>query len=555
MSIQVKPLLGRISGNFLNQYLEACGVTDVDKFLFPDSSCYDDPFAYPNMARGIERLNRAVSEGKRVGILCDCDVDGNLSATIIYKFLAQILGHTNLRVYFHVLKAHGLRKNEDEDLVPQIIEDGINLMIVPDAGSGDVQESAVLLDHNIDMIVLDHHLSNAKGHKGIVINNHLGPGLNTALSGTGVTDKFVRAYCSKYGVAYPHYEDLVASSLISDSCDLRTLENRAYLNDGFKLIENGTGNATLYAMAQTFNRRGNTPEGFSWGLIPPINALCRNDDVEMKREFFLALVGELPEEQGIKLARSAHKIQQSTVAEIVNEVSATVDDSHKVVVGFTEPVHKGYIGLAANKFCGSTYKPTLLLRENNPTTWSGSIRSPFPVATLINESKLAKCEGHEEACGIVVKKSQLKRLIKWFDELDIEQSPPVPVTAIIKPKDVTLGLCEACENNKQLWGASQSNGITIPTFYVEADINSDDITILGKNNNIFKFEVDGLTFIKFFCQKKEIEDLSSWCSRIRVSMIVTLETNTWDGKTTPQANISEYQIEPVISSNNWEDFF
>lgn len=71
MSIQVKPLLGKISGNFLDQYLKACGVTDVDKFLFPDSSCYDDPFAYPNMTKGIERLNRAVSEGEKVGILVD----------------------------------------------------------------------------------------------------------------------------------------------------------------------------------------------------------------------------------------------------------------------------------------------------------------------------------------------------------------------------------------------------------------------------------------------------------------------------------------------------
>ena len=552
--MKVKPLLESINpSTFLQDYLQACGVKDSDQYLNAGIEDMDSPWEYPNMQEGVERLKKAIDGGEKIGILVDADCDGNLSAALIVKFLLRFTN--NLVYFFHVGKGHGLVQNKEEDIPQQVLDSGVSLLIAPDSSTNDKAQCQWLKSNGIDCLVLDHHEVATPNPYAIIINHHLGEGLNTALSGTGVTDKFVRAYCSKYGAAYPHYEDLVASSLISDSCDLRTLENRAYLNDGLKLIENGTGNATLYAMAQTFNRRGNTPEGFSWGLIPPINALCRNDDVEMKREFFLALVGELPEEQGIKLARSAHKIQQSTVAEIVNEVSATVDDSHKVVVGFTEPVHKGYIGLAANKFCGSTYKPTLLLRENNPTTWSGSIRSPFPVATLINESKLAKCEGHEEACGIVVKKSQLKRLIKWFDELDIEQSPPVPVTAVIKPKEVTLGLCEVCENNKQLWGASQSNGITIPTFYVEVDINSDDIVILGKNNNIFKFEVDGLTFIKFFCQKKEIEDLSSWCGRIRVSMIVTLETNTWDGKTTPQANISEYQIEPVISSNNWEDFF
>ena len=72
MSIQVKPLLDRVSANtFVDKYLQARGVENVDEYLFPTSSCYDSPFAYPNMMRAVECLKNAVDRGTKVGVLVD----------------------------------------------------------------------------------------------------------------------------------------------------------------------------------------------------------------------------------------------------------------------------------------------------------------------------------------------------------------------------------------------------------------------------------------------------------------------------------------------------
>ena len=87
-------------------------------------------------------------------------------------------------------------------------------------------------------------------------------------------------------------------------------------------------------------------------------------------------------------------------------------------------------------------KPTIILRELNEETWSGSVRSPVPLLEQINESGLAKCQGHGEAFGIVIEKIKIEGLIKWFDEQNLEIKPLIPVTAIINPKQATVGLAK-----------------------------------------------------------------------------------------------------------------
>lgn len=84
-----------------------------------------------------------------------CDCDGYLSSTIIYTFLKN--NYEIPILFFHNAKQHGLRKNEDEDVVQQIIDSKINLLIIPDAGTNDFQEQKELNLNGITIIVLDHH--------------------------------------------------------------------------------------------------------------------------------------------------------------------------------------------------------------------------------------------------------------------------------------------------------------------------------------------------------------------------------------------------------------
>ena len=548
--MKVKPLLKSIDpSNFLSQYLQALGIQDVDKYLNAGLDVMDSPLDYPNMKEGVERLRKAIDNGEKIGVLIDPDVDGQLSAALIVKFLLRFTN--NLAYFFHVGKGHGLVQNKEEDIPQQVLDSGVSLLIAPDSSTNDAPQCQWLKSNGVDVIICDHHEVTTQNPYAIIINHHLGEGLNTALSGTGVTHKFAISCAESCGIDISDlYYDLVATSIISDVCDLTTLENRAYVKYGFEHITD----PMLELMFAKFNRKGNNPIGVSWGTAPPINSLCRGDDQQAKIDFFMALVGKGDMDNGVSVARKAHNEQSKIVKTIYEEIEPDLDRRHKVMIGYTTEEYKGYTGLIANKITGNFGKPALVLRELNSTTWSGSLRSPVDIADKINESKLAKCQGHLSAAGIFLKKSNLNRLIKWFDTLPLDTNPERQVTAILKPNQIALPLCHACSDDMVLWGASDGNKIVQPKFYLEFETSPSNVQVFVKKTTTVKITKDGVSFLKFQCDDKTAQLLQR--ERCKVAMIVTLGVNEWNGVESPQAIIDTWEIEKIEEDGfNFDDLF
>lgn len=551
--MKVKPLLESVnSSTFLQDYLQALGIQDVNKYLNADLSVCDSPWDYPNMKEAVERLKKAIDGGEKIGILTDCDGDGQLSAALITKFLLRFTN--NLTYFFHVGKGHGLVQNKEEDIPQQVLDSGVSLLIAPDSSTNDAPQCQWLKSNGVDVIICDHHEVTTPNPYAIIINHHLGEGLNTALSGTGVTHKFVQACEESWSIDLGNlYYDLVATSIISDICDLTTLENRAYVKYGFEHVTD----PMLELMFTKFNRKGNNPIGVAWGTAPPINSLCRGDNQQAKVNFFMALIGKGDMNEGVSIAKKAHDQQSKIVKAIYQEIEPDLDQSHKVVIGYTTEEYKGYTGLIANKITGNFSKPSLVLRELNSTTWSGSLRSPVDIADKINESKLAKCQGHLSAAGIFLKKSNLDRLIKWFDALPLDINPERQVTAILKPSQITLSLCHACSDDMVLWGSSDGNKIVQPKFYLEFETSPSEVQVFVKKTTTVKITKDDVSFLKFQCDDKTAQLLQK--ERCKVAMIVTLGVNVWNGVESPQATVEDWEISKVennsVSEEDWMDLF
>lgn len=548
--MKVKPLLQSIDpSNFLSQYLQALGIQDVDKYLNAGLDVMDNPWDYPNMKEGIERLKKAIDENESIGMLVDCDVDGNLSAALIAKFLLRFTN--NLAYFFHIGKGHGLVQNKEEDIPQQVLDSGVSLLIAPDSSTNDKAQCQWLKSNGVDVLILDHHEITTPNPYAIIINHHLGEGLNTALSGTGVTHKLIISCAESWNIDLGDlYYDLVATSIISDICDLTTLENRAYVKYGFEHITD----PMLELMFTKFNRKGNNPIGVSWGTAPPINSLCRGNDQQAKMDFFMALIGKGDMNEGVAVARKAHNEQSKIVKTIYEEIEPDLDQSHKVVIGYTTEEYKGYTGLIANKITGNFGKPSLVLRELNTTTWSGSLRSPVDIADKINESKLAKCQGHLSAAGCVVKKSNLNRLIKWFDALPLDADPERQVAAILKPSQITSSLCHTCSDDMVLWGSSDGNKIVQPKFYLEFETSPSDVQVFVKKTTTVKITKDDVSFLKFQCDDETAQLLQR--ERCKVSMIVTLGVNEWNGVESPQGTVDSWEVEKVDEDDDdWRDWF
>ena len=554
MGLKIKPLLNKVSKNkFIQEYLKALGVEDINLYLNPDSSCLDDAKSYPNMEKAANLLFKATTDKYKIGLLVDVDCDGMCSATIIRTFLNTYYDIDPV-IYIRQGKAHGLRASASEDIVEQIKADGIQLMIIPDAGTNDAPECHDLKAHGCNTLILDHHKVEVDNPDAVIVNHHLGNGLNTALSGTGVTAKFIQYYCEYYHVDAPYMDDLVAMSIFSDSCSLIPLENRCYADVGMHRVENDM----IKAMLPLANRYGVNPTGYSWAMIPLINAICRQEKIDDKRKLFDAMSGHGDIDEAIKMCKSAHRLQADEVKQIMEEVEPTLDLNHKVVVGYAKPQDANLIGLVANKFMSKYHKPIILLRPMNTTTWSGSFRSPVPLNEIINNSGYGRALGHDFAAGVYVKKADLPKLINYLDTIDFPDEPEINVTACLNASDVNVKMCQMCEDNKELYGT----GVPEPTFFFQGIIYPENVQMFKKRTTTIKVTLDGMDFLMFMANQDQIDDFTFSGPKL-VNIVATLSTNTWNNVTTKQGKIKNYSLDKVkeldnvadAMNENWEDDF
>ena len=550
MGLKIKPLLNKVSKNkFIQEYLKALGVEDINLYFNPDSSCLDDAKSYPNIEKAANLLFKATTDKYKIGLLVDVDCDGMCSATIIRTFLNTYYDIDPI-IYIRQGKAHGLRASASEDIVEQIKADGIQLMIIPDAGTNDAPECHDLKAHGCNTLILDHHKVEVDNPDAIIVNHHLGNGLNVALSGTGVTAKFIQYYCEYYHVEAPYMDDLVAMSIFSDSCSLIPLENRCYADMGIHRVENDM----IKAMLPLANRYGVNPTGYSWAMIPLINAICRQEKIDNKRKLFDAMSGHGDIDEAIKMCKSAHRLQADEVKQIMEEIEPTLDLSHKVAVGYAKPQDANLIGLVANKFMSKYHKPIILLRPMNTTTWSGSFRSPVPLNEIINNSGYGKALGHDFAGGVYVKKADLPKLIDYLDTIDFPDEPEINVTACLNASDVNVKMCQMCEDNKELYGT----GVPEPTFFFQGVIYPENVQMFKKRTTTIKVTLDGMDFLMFMANQDQIDDFTFSGPKM-VDIVATLSTNTWNNVTTKQGKIKNYSVDEIKEvdgmNENWEDDF
>ncbi len=536
--IKIHSLLDSLNeATFLREYLAACGISDVDAYLNPDSIEYQSPDMYKNMDVAVDMFKYA-NNNIQIGIVADSDGDGNLSAAIAY-LLCKEFGKKEPVVLFHSGKQHGI-----QDLMQDIIDAHIDFLILPDSSSNENDACLELEHHKCTCLVLDHHIIEKENKHAVVVNPYRAdnaPNINTDISGTGVVEKFACALGSTQS-----FKDLVAISLISDICSLRSPENRKYVYDG---LTNPTNPFIKYCLEHCCNR-GVNPEGVAFGIAPLANALARSDDQSTKRLFFDALIGKIEPEAAVKAMKAVKSKQDYQVKKVVDKLSDGLDTSHKVIIGFGEPENKSYLGLVANKFCGKYNKPTFLLRELNGTTWSGSMRSPIDLLEIINESGLAKCQGHSSASGIVLPKANLKRFARFLDGLDLDVEPDIEVAAQIEPNNITRNLANMCVENNILWGKD----VNKPLFH--CILTTPQINVYRNRSTTVKLVQDGIEFIKFFVNNEEASQFESAQGK-SIEVVVSLGLNEYNEQIKPQAVIERYEIidKPKEDEYDWSEYF
>lgn len=296
-------------------------------------------------------------------------------------------------------------------------------------------------------------------------------------------------------------------------------------------------NVFLQAMIKKWGRdNGLTPHSISFYVAPKINSVYRLNDAALKEQMFYAFADEADIDDTIKLLGRCHRQQSDTARQLYQDIQANLRCYRNFVIGVIPAEYKAYTGLVASKLADRHNKPAIVLREVDPTLWSGSFRSPVPLLSIINTSGIAQAQGHESSAGIVVKKADLDRFCKWLDEQQIDTTGDIDVAACLDVADITLELCEQIEQYGHLWGKN----LDCPRFFTELTIPPNTTVICGKAGNTFRYP----PFIKFGCTDEEIATFGTNTPK-NVQVIYELSVNEYGGQRYPQAKIVDWEIEDI----------
>jgi single-stranded-DNA-specific exonuclease len=131
------------------------GLTDPDelRYFFEDDIRFlHNPFLLDEMGDAVERILSAVSEGERVHVFGDRDVDG-VTSTVL---MTDTLRNLGLEVSWAVPMgdaSYGLTR----DVVDECVAANVTLLVAVDCGTTNTDEIQYAADNGIDTIVVDHH--------------------------------------------------------------------------------------------------------------------------------------------------------------------------------------------------------------------------------------------------------------------------------------------------------------------------------------------------------------------------------------------------------------
>lgn len=517
----------------LVRYLNSLGVMNIDSFLYkPSPVDYETPWNLDNIEALVDKLHTHFTQGDEFFLQVDSDTDGYTSASAFYNYFTTVFPNANIKWRVHKGKEHGVILGT----VPKTAK----VIIIPDAGSNQVEEIAQLTAEGRTVLIMDHHIVNHPSDytNCVIVNNQLGGYHNHSLSGAGVVYKVLQAYDEKYnGRAglYKDFEDLAALGIVADAMDVRNIDNNAIIYSGLNNINNQMFRALLEEQKFSIkNPLKPTKLDIMFYIAPLINATIRSGTDEEKFELFRGFITKDSDEiikteyRGKEryetlyqfLARSAVNLRSrqnnqkaKSIATIVQQIEDSNLNKHRALVIKTgaEDVPQNITGLVAMELAAMYRKPVLVLRpvvEGDSVYYRGSGRSN-PVEGFDSFMDVLKAtgvmeyvEGHDNAFGASINEELIPTLVEQLDyklaHIDFENT-----------------LTVNCEMDDTNWNSTVikefaeavpvfGQGIPQPNFHFDFQLKSSEFRIQGSRGDILKFQYKGVVFIIFFA-KEQVE--------------------------------------------------
>lgn len=540
--------------------LENRGIVDIQSYLHINEKVVIHWSKLKNIEKAINCFLKHVKNNSKIFIQVDGDADGYTSAALLISYLKKVFPNIQIIWRLHDGKEHGIFI----DTIP----DDVQLVIIPDAGSNQIDEHRQLIEKGIDTIVLDHHECNKESEYAIVVNSQLSPEYeNKQLSGVGIVYKFCKGLDEILNINLADdFLDLVAIGNIADTQDMRSLETRYYVNKGLNNINNKLLKALFEK--QSYSTKGVVNiNNVEYYIAPLINACIRVGTMEEKSQMMRSLL-ETDEKIYYKRKNIYEPIEVNTARMLVNikqrqnrmrdKGVVLIKDKIKeknllqnklLIVDVTDILDKNLIGLVANGLKDEYKRGTILVRYNKEkNTMTGSLRgydkgSIKDLKTFLQSlNKFDLIEGHPNAAGLEISPEKLVEANEMINEIlknELINTTIHEVDFIIPSNQLKKQFITEINKYKYLWG----HNVEEPLIAIkDIEINSNEIYLNGKNKNTIKFIHKDIEFIKFRSNEDEWSSIINKGERLVLDIVGKCATNEYGGKKTLQIIIEDLAV-------------
>ena len=551
------------------------GITNFEEaknFFRPSLSQLHDPFLMKDMDKAVDRLQKAMSDGEKILIYGDYDVDGTTAVALIYTYLKNFVNKKKIEFYIpdRYEEGYGISYKG----IDYAADNGFGLVIVLDCGIKAVEKIEYANQRGVDFIICDHHRPDEIIPNAVAVLDSKRPDCEypyKELSGCGVGFKLITALSTRLGRPIEEvYEllDYVAVSIAADIVPI-TGENRVLAYFGLKQLNKNPRPGIEAVLRQAnIGRRKEAPttekeeenaleremtiSDLVFLIGPRINAAGRLEKASDSVRLLLATKYDHAE----KLASSINDLNSKRREfdnAITEEALQMIDADEKLrnaksTVIFNENWHKGVIGIVASRLTDSYYRPTIVLtRSGNLITGSARSIKNFDIYDAIDDCSdlLEHFGGHKYAAGLSLKPENLEEFASRFEKYvseHLEEDDLTPELNVDIEMDFTNITPKFVRILKQFapFGPGNLSPVFLTRNVVDAGFSRAvgnrkhlKLSVMQQGNTDFVFS--GIAFQKGDLYER-IHDKEPF------TMCYYIEENFWQGKTTLQLNVKDIKF-------------
>lgn len=499
-----------------------------------------DPMLFPEMAKAVERIKKALASKEVVGIFGDYDADGVTGTAQLLRYFRRHGTEPVVHLPHRSLEGYGMKKLSIDALHAK----GVTLLVTVDTGIAAHEEIAYASSLGMDVIITDHHRPQGGRPDAYAVIHPQVPSQfpNPHLCGAGVAFMLVRALertdrdtSLASDVSWDGIDLDIALATIGTIGDLVPLtgENRTLVMNGLKFLAKLPPSPLRDFLEEVKGDAPITASDIAFRVVPRINAAGRmaHPDIALK-----AIL------EGGDALTELHTLNgdRRTFVDELDATHSIEDDDNLFIVVTSEQITPGTAGLLASRFTERTGRPSLVGAVMGETVVA-SLRGPkaVDIVECLQSDKvsalLLSFGGHAQAagCTFLAKNTDALRIalshVLHEGGINIESlKPVVSIDAEIPASHLTMSMAKNIASLEPF-----GSGNPEPVFFVRAQIISDTRAV-GSEKTHLQCRVGGIKAIGFGLGA-HAENLGS----SRVDIACRLGVNTWQGRESVQIFIED----------------